>query len=97
MVSFYHQLHCLHNLQHMLIRTVEGIEPTPYAVQHAEHCFDYLRQGVMCAGDTTLEGPDREVLPNESPLRGWNVTHLCKDWSLLQRWMTENAPVVETT
>lgn len=23
---------------------------------HIAHCFDYLRQGILCAGDTTLEG-----------------------------------------
>jgi hypothetical protein len=25
-------------------------------LKHAEHCFAYLRQAIMCAGNTTLEG-----------------------------------------
>jgi hypothetical protein len=33
-------------------------EEEEMGLKHAEHCFAYLRPGIMCAGDTTLEGPD---------------------------------------
>lgn len=46
-------------------------------LKHAEHCFAYLRQGIMCAGDTTLEGPDPE---RRGTLQGWGVVHQCRIW-----------------
>ena len=47
--------------------------------QHMEHCFDYLRQAILCAGDTTIEwarkssdgGTDKQV-------DGWGVEHQCR-------------------
>ena len=30
---------------------------------HIAHCFDYVRQGIMCAGDMTIESPN--VPPDE--------------------------------
>ncbi|KAI1264680.1 hypothetical protein F5Y18DRAFT_389779, partial [Xylariaceae sp. FL1019] len=42
---------------------------------HAEHCFSYLRQGILCAGDTTLEGPDRL-----GPILGYGFQHVCRRW-----------------
>ena len=30
---------------------------------HIAHCFDYVRQGIMCAGDMTIESPN--VPPEE--------------------------------
>ena len=46
------------------------------SLMHAEHCFAYLKQGVMCAGDTTLEGPDND----SRGLQGWGVVHQCRMW-----------------
>lgn len=46
-------------------------------LKHAEHCFAYLRQGIMCAGDTTLEEPDPE---RRGTLQGWGVVHQCRMW-----------------
>ena len=54
--------------------------------QHMGHCFDYLRQGIMCAGDTTIE--DSVVLPGrgDSTVEGWGITHQCKNWDALVDW-----------
>ena len=35
---------------------------------HFPHCFDYLRQSLLCSGDLTLEYTGI----------GWDVEHLCK-------------------
>jgi hypothetical protein len=47
---------------------------------HLNHCFDYLRQGIMCSGDMTLEKAwvvDGEVT---NAVTGWGVEHECRDW-----------------
>lgn len=81
MLSAYHQLHCLKQLHLLFV----GIMHTPaedgklgrgVEVRHVEHCFDYLRQGVLCAGDATLEGPDE----GGSSLTGYGVEHRCRSW-----------------
>ncbi len=49
---------------------------------HAQHCFDYLRQGLMCAGDVTLEPLDEDM----SGLHGWGAVHVCPRWEDIARW-----------
>lgn len=48
---------------------------------HYAHCFDYLRQGVQCSGDTSLEfvhgGTGRAVVD------GLAYPHVCKNWDAL--------------
>ena len=53
-----------------------------------EHCFDYLRQGIMCAGDMSLEGvivseEKEDGMQRRSGSRvvdGWGMKHECKSW-----------------
>ena len=46
---------------------------------HLEHCFDYLRQAILCAGDTTIEwareSGDGQV---DGQVDGWGVEHQCR-------------------
>jgi hypothetical protein len=30
---------------------------------HIAHCFDYIREGILCAGDATLEGNNTAKYP----------------------------------
>lgn len=48
--------------------------------KHLLHCFDYLRQGIMCAGDMTLEWPKEQKVGDGSKVDGWGVEHQCKSW-----------------
>jgi len=46
---------------------------------HVNHCFDYLRQSIMCAGDMTIEwARDRHGVRTD--VDGWNIPHQCKNW-----------------
>jgi hypothetical protein len=47
---------------------------------HENHCFDYVRNGLMCAADTAVEYP--EVVPGEGTFRieGHHILHECKNW-----------------
>ena len=57
---------------------------------HMGHCFDYIRQALMCAGDTTLE--QATVLPgrNVSTVDGWGIAHQCKRWDDMVDWTLEH-------
>ncbi|KAI8949550.1 hypothetical protein F4801DRAFT_553130 [Xylaria longipes] len=64
MMSAHHQLHCLKRL-HIAFVGLKNLSPQKLtedlvSIRHAEHCFNYLRQGILCAGDVTLEGLDPE-------------------------------------
>lgn len=57
---------------------------TEEVAHHSAHCFDYLRQSIMCAADTSLEG-DTELGP------GWGSKHECTDYDALLEWANEHA------
>ena len=63
--------------------TREGEDPA----EHLSHCFDYLRQAVMCHGDTALEGLQTTFGPNVGGSDGWNVKHVCKPWNKIHGWL----------
>ena len=46
---------------------------------HVMHCFDYLRQVIMCFADSTLEWAPEGV----EGTNGWGSVHLCRDYRAL--------------
>ena len=61
-----------------------GTNLTQEVAHHSAHCFDYIRQALMCAGDTTLEGKT-EAGP------GWGSVHECVDYDALLGWANEHS------
>ena len=41
---------------------------------HVNHCFDYLRQAILCSADLALEG-----INGTEGATGWGVPHLCRN------------------
>lgn len=58
---------------------------------HLAHCFDYLRQSILCSGDTTLEGRTYDSSGAEVPI-GWGSYHECKDWEQISAWVNARQP-----
>lgn len=50
------------------------------------HCFDYLRQGVMCAGDMTLEPVLDLGDVTVQAVDGWGVEHRCRSFEAMKGW-----------
>ncbi|KAK3353842.1 hypothetical protein B0T25DRAFT_569028 [Lasiosphaeria hispida] len=51
--------------------------------EHIYHCFDYIRQAIMCCGDTTLEKArtvDDKIVRG---VDGWDVEHQCRDYDAI--------------
>lgn len=56
---------------------------------HVFHCFDYLRQTILCRADTTLEWRS-EINPLH--IDGYGPPHTCRKWDEVYEWMVENLP-----
>ena len=50
---------------------------------HVSHCFDYLRQAVMCSGDLTLEHAAIDADGERRRVDGWGAPHVCRDWDAI--------------
>lgn len=79
MMSVFHQLHCLSYLAEHFQQGYGGVELSEKVAHHSAHCFNYIRQGIMCAADTTLEG-ETAAGPGEGS------EHECKDYEMVQEW-----------
>ncbi|KAK4506368.1 hypothetical protein PRZ48_000098 [Zasmidium cellare] len=88
--TLFHSLHCLSHIRTSLSTLIASITHNSTALvyeilvkpqeDHVRHCFDYLRQGVMCQGDLTLEWPRTEEDGRRFAVDGWGVGHVCRDW-----------------
>ncbi|KAK5996529.1 Oxidase ustYa [Cladobotryum mycophilum] len=87
MVSVFHQLHCLYMAREGYYSAVEG-KMDHVSKAHLTHCFDYLRQTIMCFGDTTLEW--LPAPPNDTGSTGWGFEHTCRDFKAISEWAEEN-------
>ncbi|KAF2010397.1 hypothetical protein BU24DRAFT_427525 [Aaosphaeria arxii CBS 175.79] len=102
-VSLFHQIHCLGLLRKqywtLLNHVASGDQEAALKESlkqqentHTGHCFDYLRQALMCAGDMSMEWPRDE--PDGSKRRhvdGWDIPHKCKSWDTIWQYMMTNA------
>jgi len=60
-----------------------GLNEDQMSDQHIYHCVDYLRQAIMCNGDTTLERGrvvDGKVTRG---VDGWGIQHECRDFDAI--------------
>ncbi|KOC18606.1 hypothetical protein AFLA70_146g002951 [Aspergillus flavus AF70] len=51
---------------------------------HVDHCFQYLRQSLLCCGDTALEGQDPRT--DNPGTDGTGAVHICKDFDGILAW-----------
>ncbi|KNG85379.1 hypothetical protein ANOM_005961 [Aspergillus nomiae NRRL 13137] len=106
-IAVFHQLHCLHAILVAYYVAVEesdvakGLQrPDEYLQQtgtrmapsHIRHCFDYLRQTLMCAADTNLEVLD----PETHTTSGWGQSRRCRDYDEIVMWAEKWANSTDT-
>ncbi|EFX06675.1 hypothetical protein CMQ_6996 [Grosmannia clavigera kw1407] len=79
-ISMFHQLHCL-NFLHSAFTPEAVAHLTPdQIVLHRDHCLDFIRQGIMCAGDSTFEPVTK------TGINGMGVTHKCRSFDKMYSW-----------
>lgn len=91
-VSVFHQVHCLAMLRHALHSLQEGIESHRTVPAHLDHCLDYIRESLMCSGDTTLEWPSELHQEGDritGSVDGTGVPHTCRDWEAIRNYAIE--------
>ncbi|KAF2117367.1 hypothetical protein BDV96DRAFT_644791 [Lophiotrema nucula] len=88
-IAVFHQLHCLNLLRKWHFRLLEQVLDHPTApfnstpeLWHTTHCFDYLRQSLMCSADATPEWQ----LGAKLGTMGWGYRHECRDYEWLKDW-----------
>ncbi|KAI0512719.1 hypothetical protein F5B22DRAFT_290807 [Xylaria bambusicola] len=89
--SMTHQLHCLHAIAEAYSALTSDSTRVPTDAEwHVAHCFDYLRQGIMCCGDVALEGDQTTFPEGVEGSDGWDAKHVCKDYSQILEYLNEN-------
>ena len=91
-LAAFHQMHCLFHMQMFIDRLAMQLRAGNTTVDeheliHNDHCFDYLRNAVMCMADTTLEGQiEREGWDGEAGTDGTGAVHVCRSWDEVKGW-----------
>ncbi|KAF2163210.1 hypothetical protein M409DRAFT_26254 [Zasmidium cellare ATCC 36951] len=93
-VSVFHQLHCLNDVRRVYYGLTnasdEALDMWHFTPSHMRHCFEYIRQELMCAADSSLEPWQDEV----GGATGWNVQRQCRDYDYLkdfaEKWRADN-------
>ena len=72
--------------------------PMAHDDPHIFHCFDYLRQAIMCCGYTALEGADvyEQATGTDTFSQGTfgiGTTHVCKNYEEIYQYAEENGLV----
>jgi len=93
-LSITHQLHCLGVLRDV-IKKYEKKDKSRFAGSgHEYHCIDYIRQSIICAGDTTLDFAEIVRAADGTERRlgftGSNSTHICRSWDAIKAFAVEN-------
>ncbi|KAA8566477.1 hypothetical protein EYC84_009039 [Monilinia fructicola] len=91
-IGAHHQLHCIKMLRRWNYRDYYYPNITDPTIEHwdihADHCFDVLRNAVMCQGDTTLITFGWDKLSKPQP-HVKATEHRCVDWNALMESLAD--------
>ncbi|KAF1836512.1 hypothetical protein BDW02DRAFT_545869 [Decorospora gaudefroyi] len=79
--SMTHQLHCLYAVVAVYSGITSGHALEKDYHWHMIHCFDYMRQAIMCSADMALEGLETTFPDHNGGSDGWDSKHVCRDYS----------------
>jgi hypothetical protein len=91
-IAVFHQIHCLYHMQSFIDTLALQIRSRDWeldegALGHMDHCFNYLRNEVMCASDLTLEGQAQTLgWMDRDGTDGTGGTHVCRDFEEVKGW-----------
>lgn len=107
-----HQLHCLYTVieAYNTLQLISSTSPpsttsssythhTTNEVKmpwHVTHCFEYLRQSIMCSADVALEGAATTFPRGKGGVDlggsdGWDAKHVCRDYGEVKRYLEREA------
>lgn len=79
-LSMYHHLHCLNSLRyaHVVARLGLVAHPEDRDMYHDSHCLKYIRQGLLCRADISLQ-----------PINS-SAEYRCQDWTEIRNFVERN-------
>ena len=80
-------------IRHVSSRQKLTVRPLLIRPLKINHCFDYHRQQILCASETTLEAEaprERESDPHH--INGMGSWHMCRNHQSVLDWMDEHIP-----
>ena len=90
-LNVFHQLHCLNMIRKRLYSKKEyAPDDELMGIEHLEHCYDALRQSLMCSADITPL-PWRWVEEMQEAKEVAQVAHTCRDFEAVRGWAKKNA------
>ncbi|KAI0834756.1 hypothetical protein F5Y06DRAFT_278335 [Hypoxylon sp. FL0890] len=94
-IAVFHELHCLNILRVAYFASLDGIIEEMGAESqdanhrtsrhHIRHCFEYLRQSLICLADANLE----DMNYTTRGISGWQTERTCRDFEGLKSWAGE--------
>ncbi|EPE29319.1 hypothetical protein GLAREA_00479 [Glarea lozoyensis ATCC 20868] len=81
-VQGFHEMHCLKTIRKSLAQHTHNI-PQSRSASHIAHCFDVLRQSILCAvNDTPMPVIAGRVTGDGQVMK-------CRNWKQLEEWVSE--------
>jgi hypothetical protein len=77
--SMTHQLHCLYAVAAVYSGLTSNHTLEEDHHWNMIHCFDYMRQAILCSGDMALEGLETTFPDHNGGSDGWDSKHVCRD------------------
>ncbi|KAK3998065.1 hypothetical protein QBC44DRAFT_386294 [Cladorrhinum sp. PSN332] len=87
-LDIFHQLHCLNMIRKRLYREYYPPDEEMMGMEHIEHCYDSLRQSLMCSVDVTPL-PWQWVEKDQQAKVVGRVLHTCRDFEAVKKWAVE--------
>ncbi|KAH8666939.1 hypothetical protein BX600DRAFT_436313 [Xylariales sp. PMI_506] len=89
--SVAHQIHCLYSaIEAHAYNAINLSRPKPQAPWHMAHCFEYLRQAILCSSDIALEGQQTTFPEGDDGSDGWDAKHICRDYSQVKDYIAQH-------
>lgn len=89
-VSMGHQLHCLNGIRFAYVAAKNNLLTSTDNIlasfNHANHCFDILRQSILCRADTMLV----PSAMSDKPGALYGALHRCRDWTQVRSFLERN-------
>ncbi|KAH7398369.1 hypothetical protein BKA66DRAFT_201237 [Pyrenochaeta sp. MPI-SDFR-AT-0127] len=91
LITVFHIMHCLDSIRHLYFGHDKNMDPDPMINDavlkrpHIDHCFDSLRQSLMCASDVAPV-PYNWVPSKGKALGSLGVQHTCRNYEKLVEW-----------
>ncbi|CAF9931823.1 MAG: hypothetical protein GOMPHAMPRED_006411 [Gomphillus americanus] len=85
-IDGYHEMHCLKLLRESFYKLYRN-DPNPFAksFDHYSHCFDYIRQSIMCTASDHLFATAHGGLTGDGEIRR------CRDWQKLREFAADHS------